>query len=272
MACLMFLVIGTPFFIICLPFVLISDARRLVGVIVRSLVASGKMVCHHLMGAFTQTHSLDLRCVSWMLRTSLDKVIHLSALKYLESLMTVPTNFNPTLVEYCFNTFVGCVDAGSGEVVVTRGLEQLATVSTQCFFHTVPHPPVMDPASSVLKDIHRRYTKVFPTNIDFRDHQFSHNMNAIHRVFIQFAVDRKNFKWSAYTPPSDEHTIVADTLVKLAQFEYKRPQQMKVPRLTLRFALRSLSLDPPPPTPVVVDCLSIIAVDLGCDVQKDPGK
>ena len=43
---------------------------------------------------------------------------------------------------------------------------------------------------------------------------------------------------------------------------------MKVPRWLLSFALRFLSQDPPPPTPVIVSCLSIIAIDLGCCVPK----
>jgi hypothetical protein len=56
-------------------------------------------------------------------------------------------------------------------------------------------------------------------------------------------------------------------MVEAAQAEYERTQQRKTPRWILRFALDSLSLDPPP-TSVVADCLEIIAIDLGCDVSN----
>ena len=59
--------------------------------------------------------------------------------------------------------------------------------------------------------------------------------------------------------------MVAHNLARLARSEYQRTRRVKVPRLILRFALRSLSLNPPPPASVIADCLSIIAIDLGCD-------
>ena len=49
---------------------------------------------------------------------------------------------------------------------------------------------------------------------------------------------------------------------------YWRTRCQKVPRWTLRFALHSLSLYPMPPTSAIADCLSIIAIDLGCDVSN----
>ena len=266
-ACSVVALVITPFTIIFLPFMLIMDASLLGQVMFRSLIVSGKMVYRWLMGTSTQTHALDLRCISWILQTSLDKVVHLPTLKYLESLVVTPTNFNPTLVAYCFNTFVGCVDAGGSEVVVTQGLEQLATVSALCLFYTISCLSIVDPASSVLKEIHRRYTEIFPTNIDFHGHQFSHTMNAVHRVFIR-SVDLRNLTWGDYKPPRDEYILVAQTLVQLARFGYQRTHQTKVPGLVLRFSLHSLSSDTPPPTPVVADCLSIIAIDLGCDVSN----
>jgi len=89
-------------------------------------------------------------------------------------------------------------------------------------------------------------------------------MNATHSLFIR-CPERQSFQWSDYEPSADEHATVAHNLVKLARFENQRVQQVKVPRFLLRFAFHSLSLDPLPPS-IVTDCLSIIAIDLGCDV------
>ena len=47
----------------------------------------------------------------------------------LEPLVSVLTDFDPTLVVCCFNVFVGCVSVDNHGVVIMQGLEQLATVS-----------------------------------------------------------------------------------------------------------------------------------------------
>ena len=236
--------------------------------------------------------ALDLRCISWMLETSLDKAVQLSALKHLEPLISVPTHFNPALVIRCFNVFVSCVNVSNRRVVTMQGLEQLATVSALCFFHAISYLSVMDPTSSMLRDVTQHYTSVFPADIDFRDHQFSHAMNAVHRIFIRR--EPHHFKWSDYKPPSGEHTIVAHTLLKLARFTYQRMRlggvlpptsrppslrfltllphpasQSLVPLWILNFALHSLSTYPLLPKPVIAHCLSIVAVDLDCDISDD---
>ena len=216
--------------------------------------------------ALDQQTILDFRCISWMLQTSLDKAVRLPVLKHLEPLMSVPTDFDPALVVYCLNIFTSCINIGDCDVAVIRESEPLAMVSAQCFFHAISHLSVMDPTSGALKDVVQRYTKVFPTNIDFRGHQFSHIMNAVRRVFIPSGGHRP-FEWSDYKPPSDEHAIVTDTLVKLIKLKYESIRQWRVPDWILCFTLHSLSLDPLPPKSVVADCLSIIAVDLDCDVS-----
>jgi len=250
-----------------LPVALIGDSAQLVMVVLRLPVTFGRVVYRRFIGTTPQTHVLDLQCISWMLQTSLDKSVHLLTLRYLESLMSIPTDFDSALVACCFNAFVSCTSTGNREVTVMQGLEQLATVSALCFFHTISHLSITDPTSHVLKDINQRYAKVFPTEIDFHGHGFSHTMGAIRRIFIR-DVDHHRFTWNGYRPASDEHIMVSQALVKLAQYGYQRTQRAKVSRLILRFALHSLSLYPLPPTPTIADCISIIAIDLDCDVSN----
>ena len=253
--------------VFCLsPIALVVDAYRIGIATLWLLAVFCRMTYHWIVATSPQVHITDLRCISWMLQTSLDKEVHLSTLKHLESLMATPTSFDPALVTYCFVAFIGCINTSNCEVTITQGLEQLATVSAMCFFHTISHLSIMDPTSSVLDDINQRYTRIFPPETDFHGHGFSHAMDVIHRVFIRSA-DRRRFTWDDYKPPSDEYTLVAQTLEKLAKFGHQRTQRTKVPRLILRFALYSLSQDPLPPTPIIANCLSIVAIDLGCDVS-----
>jgi len=82
-------------------------------------------------------------------------------------------------------------------------------------------------------------------------------------------VGRYRARWEDETPPSHEHTLSASSLVRLAQSPYQRRQHHEVvPSWILDFVFYSLSLEPLPSTSVVLDCLSIIAIDLGCDVSS----
>ena len=215
-----------------------------------------------------QTTVLDLRCISWMVRTSSDKAVHLAALKHLVAVVPL-ANFSPTLAADCFDVFISCTMGGvkNRRVVIVQGLEELAMVAALCFFNTVSHLLVTDPTSSILVDVRQRYLKIFPAQDGPYGHQAFHTITAAGCLLIQ-RWERQAFRWGDYKPSSQEHAIVAHNLAKLARSEYHRTRQIKVPRLILRFALHSLSLDPPPPTSVIADCLSIIAIDLGCDVSN----
>jgi hypothetical protein len=50
--------------------------------------------------------ALDLRCILWTLQTSLDKLVHISTLKHLNTI-TEFTDFDSNLVMGCFNIFIG---------------------------------------------------------------------------------------------------------------------------------------------------------------------
>ena len=57
-------------------------------------------------------------------------------------------------------------------------------------------------------------------------------------------------------------------MVQTAQEGYQQAQGRKVARLMLRCTLYFLSLCAVAPTSAIADCLTIIAIDLGCDVSN----
>ena len=258
---------------------------------------------------------LDLHHISWTLRTSLDVPARISALYYLTTI--IPARFDLTLVIDCFDALTGCVKVANGKVIAIQGLEQLATVSALCCLHTLSHLTVTDTIAS-LEGVRQRYTRAFPSEVNFDGLPFSHTLGAMHSVFYQTSKFRVGFptsmaqitlitwraqlpwqdywwedgkpsnderstaadaltgqarkawrvQWKDYDPSSGEYVIVASALAKLARFEYRRRGHWKVPRWLLRFAFHSLSQHPLPQTSVIVDCLSIIAIDLGCDLTN----
>ena len=217
-------------------------------------------MCSSLKRRLTlQTTPPELRCILWTLQTSLDKPVHLSTLKRLATMPDL-TGLDPSLTVDCFNILVGCLGFSNGKVVVIQGLEQLATVSAKCFLHTFRHLTTVDPASSVLATVRRRYNRMFPFGTDFRGLSFYCTIIEIHALVSKDGNPR-NFEWDYYKPPGRELTPFARDMAEVAQVEH---QDGDVPRWILLFAFRCLSLVPPPPASVTEDCLTIIATNLGC--------
>ena len=246
------------------------DAFLFGQTVVRVVTTFARRVYVRLLGTLSTPAAprtaLDLRCISWILQTSLDKDVHLSTLEYLATVVAL-ADFSPTLVVDCFNILTSSVKVINNHVVTTQGLEQLAMASAICLLRTFSHLSIMDPTSSVLVDIRQRYNRVFPPWTNFGGLPFFHILGSIHNLFYP-DYGSQWFGWDDYKPSSHEHLIVAHALTKLAQSEYRRRRRRKVPRWILRFVLHTLSQDPLPSAPAITDCLSSIAIDLDCDVSS----
>ena len=265
-----------PIYALILPTLLVYDACLLALAIARTIADLPREVRIWFRGARRsdpRTAVLELQCISWMLRTSSDKAVHLSALKLL-GVMTTLVEFNPALISACFNALIGCVAVVDGKVVITQGLEELAEASATCCFRTLSRLAAVDPTLSVLNDARKRYTRTFPSETHFEGPLPDNGLGAIHDIFHS----PPKIQWKAYKLLGDDQVILAHTLVQLARKRVSdatqntwgtllRPRRrVKVPRWILRFALHYLSQDPPPPTSIVINCLSVIAIDLGCAV------
>ena len=272
----------TLFCIFLLPIYLFADIYRLLLAMTWPLIISAQRVSFWLRQGLEHHPMLDLHCISWTLRTSSDEPVRLSALNYLTTITSA--HFDSVLVADCFDILASCIKVTDGKVAIIRGSEQLATVSALCCVHTLSRLTVVDPR---VEDIRHRYARVFPPKADFSGLPFSHTLGAIRSVFYQPPRFRavlpthtdeitlitwrtpgvQRVQWTDYKPSSNEYIIVARALAKLARFEHRRSGHNKVPCWLLRFAFHSLSQDPLPPASVVVSCLLIIAIGLGCHVS-----
>ena len=178
-----------------------------------------------------------------------------------------------------FNILVDCVKVTNGNAMIVQGLEELAATSSLFCLRTISHLMVIDPMPKIPEDVYRRYTRTIPFETTFNNLLLPHTLGVIHSVFYPIRAEdtilplpqrpiRWRVQWNSYEPSSDEYVEVACALTKFAWFEYRRSGRPKVPRWLLRFALHSLSRDPLPPASVIADSLSIIAIELGCDIQN----
>ena len=258
-----------------IPSALITDARNLGRAVIQAAYTVLTAAYRPVRGVLSrlggapltpeqeldhQTTALNLRCVSWTLQTSLEKPIHLSALKYLITITEFPS-LDPTLIMDCFYIFVGCISVGDGKVVIIQGLERLATASARCFLHSFHHLSSTHPTSSTLADLHRRYDRIFPLWTDFRGLPFYTTMADLHALVNQ-TWNPRLVQWYNYRPSNQELIPFARHMVEATQEEYQRTQKKRVPCWILRFALHFLSLDPPSPASVTADCLTIVAITL----------
>ena len=134
------------------------------------------------------------------------------------------------------------------------------------FAYTFHRLSVMDPASTVIMDLHKRYKRIFSPTSNFGDTPFHHTLFTVDTVVTKRW--NPNQAWTnALRAPNHEYVLLTWHMVSVAQVGYQRTQHRKVPRWVLCFVLDSLSLDPQPPTFVVAMCLTILAIDMGCDVS-----
>ena len=216
-----------------------------------------------------ETTVLDFLCISWMLRTSLDRGINQLTLKFLTSIL-VSSGFKTTLVADCFKMLTGSVSiTNDKQAVVLRGSEQLAGTAAVCLLGAVSHSLITNPKSNILKDVHQEFDKFFPPTVDLWSLPFHPTIGAIHNLFNRCDHPR-GLNWGGVDPSAPENFLLAHILVKVAWLCYQRlglEGRKKVPRWVLRFAFHCLLWNPEPPVSVMADSLMILAIDLGCDIS-----
>ena len=265
----------TLLFPIILLISLAIDIYLLGRTTMRAFVANAPGWFRLARGWDPQTTGLDLRCISWMVQTSLDKTIHLSALRLLAT-MTTLGSFDPALVSACFDILTGCVSiiSADNKAVIPQESEELAALSVLCFLRTLSHPTIIGPTSGVFEDMRRRYVKTFPIKTSFEGLPSSHCFWMIHNIFHP-SIDPiylippwrrcpPKIQWRDHTLSSTERVA----LIQLGRFRYQRKRPQKVPRWILRYAHHLLSRDSLPSASAVADCLSIIATDLGLTIPN----
>lgn len=169
---------------------------------------------------------------------------------------------NPALAIIYLDVLLGCITVNKNQVTEGPNMGQAIRAASLCLLRALPD---VDPKLKLVHDIHQGYMRAIPNYANFDGLSSYHVISAIHALFIS-RQERYLFGWMDYKPCSQEHTFFTNTLVQVAH--KARDCWGKVPRWTLRFVLHSLALDPPPSTSVIADCLSIIAIDIGCDISS----
>jgi len=168
---------------------------------------------------------------------------------------------NPAPAAIYLDALLSYLDVDNSWVTERPGSEQGARAASICLLRALSS---VDSTSTVLEGIRESYVAIIPRMANFDGLQCYHAINAIHATLVG-SQRRRFFEWTDYEPRTQEHVFFANTLARIA---HKEKQYGKVPRWILRFVIHSMSHDPQPPISVITDCLTIIAIDLECDVSR----
>ena len=167
---------------------------------------------------------------------------------------------NPAPGAIYLEVLLNCINVNCLQIVGGPGSEKLAIAASLYLLHVLSG---LDLTSMVAKYMHQHYTRVIPHHVDFTGLPCYHMIDIVHIMFVG-KWEGHSFCWTYYAPQPQEHTLFANTVVQIAH--KAKEHQEKVPHWILHFVLHSLSLDPLPSTSVIVNCLSIIAIDQDCNV------
>ena len=189
-----------------------------------------------------------------------------------EEFLTLITRKLETMVEGgdrtladCFSISAVCTSFSNQREETTQELEQVTMAFAERFYRTLNHLTVSDPTSSVLEDMRTRYQEVFPRQINFTGFPSRHMIIVINTLIRDYSSRHQAIWRDDDRPSDDDHIQFARDIAEHAQAKYQR--RHRVPESILNFALDSMFLDPLPPASIVVYCLKVIAIALGCDVS-----
>ena len=177
--------------------------------------------------------------------------------------------FDPQLAVTYVDVLLNCIDVKDDRITERPGSEKAARVACMCLLRALS---CMDWTAMVDEDMFERYASTISPGANFEELLCRHTMRAIHALL--FSHKGYWLDWTDYKPHPTEYVFFANALDHVVRARASLVGS-KVPRWVLRFVLHSLSMslsqDPPPPTPTTIACLSIIAVDLGCNISNTSG-
>ena len=210
-------------------------------------------------------HVLDSNCIAWMFKMSMDSDVIMAIMRFIPDVVW-HAGIRTTPLERLYDTMVECFDFSSGGPVVIPKFRDEAYLSAKALLHlAIQRRCAGDESEKALfKSISTRYRIMGPMHYEGgSESDLESTLGIIDRVFGKSEpMDWKNF---SFTVP--HHTWMAHILLYRAWEVVKKGEAL--PDDVKEFVLHSLRLNPPPPAPIVTDCLFVIGLVLGIKFHID---
>ena len=212
-----------------------------------------------------QGYVLDSDCIAWMFEsTSTETEVILAIVKFIPEIIwhagirTIP-------LEKLYGTLLDCFDRSSGRPVVNPKFRDQAYFSAKAFLHLAIQRKCIGRESdkAVFKSLSRRHTGIGSNRYE-GDSDMESTLSIIDRVLGE---SYDYMYWSTFSFSVPHHAWMGHILLYRAWDAIKEGGPL--PYDVKEFVLHSLRLEPPPPAPIVTDCVFIVGLVLGIKLHID---
>lgn len=209
------------------------------------------------------SYVMDSNCIAWMFKASTDGDVTLSIMKFIPEVVwhsgirTVP-------IERLYDTVLDCFDRSSGRRVVVPNFRNKAYLSAKALLHLAIQRKCIGDVSDevVFKAISGRHPVLGSHHYE-GDSDLESTLGIIDRVFG----DSEKMLWDTFSFTIPHHAWMGHILLYRAWDVSRKGDPF--PDDIRDFVLHSLRLEPPPPAPIVADCLFIVGLVLGIKLHVD---
>ena len=206
---------------------------------------------------------LDSKCIAWMFERSMDADVIMAIMRFIPEVVW-HADIHSIPLERLYDTVLECFDRSTGRPLVIPKLQDKAYFSAKALLHLAIQRKCIGRESdeAIFKTISRRHrviSKYYKGNPDLES-----TLGIIDRVFGS----SEPMLWKDFSFSAPHHVWMAHILLYRAwnALENRDP----FPDDIRGFILHSLRVDPPPPAPIVADCLFTIGLLLGIKPRTGP--
>ena len=206
---------------------------------------------------------LDSDCIAWMFEMSMDADVTLAIMKFIPEVVW-HAGIRSIPLERLYDTVLECFDRSSGTPVVVSKLKNKAYLSAKALLHLAIQRKCIGHESdaAVFKAISSRHPTIGAKRYE-GDSDLESTLGIIDRVFG----DSEEMFWHTFSFSIPHHAWMGHILLYRAWDVIRKGHAL--PDDVKDFVLYSLRLEPPPPAPIVTDCLFIIGLLLGIKLHID---
>ena len=238
------------------------DGRNIDGHIELALIRpSGQQLPLLDEGADVDGSVLDSECIVRIFEISTDTDVIQANMKFIPEIFW-HAGIRKTPLERLYTTVLECFDRSTGRLVVIPKLRNQAYLGARALIHLVIQRRCFGDGSdqAVLESISARHQIMGSAHYE-GDSDLESTLSVIDHVFDKF----EPIRWKDFSPTHTHLAWMAHTLLFRAWDLLSKGNIL--PEDIREFVGHTLSVWPPPPTPVIADCLLIIEMTLGTEVE-----
>ena len=206
---------------------------------------------------------LDSNCIALMFEMSIDADVIMAIMKFIPEVVW-HAGIREIPLERLYDTVVECLDRSSGHPVVIPEFRNKAYLSAKALLHLAIQRKCIGDKSdkAAFRSIFRRHSTTSSKRYD-KDSDMESTLGIIDHIFS----DLDPVCWKNFSLSDPHHAWMGHILLYRAWDVLKRGEPL--PNDAKEFVLYSLRLEPPPPAPVITDCLLIVGLFLGIKLHVE---